>query len=134
VFSVLGHPLPQATVPQHLHVLSPLQSGGQSTHAVICVCGYIYCISNTAVHTFTYKRHTDIKSRLMFTFYTSLVVLTMAPAWRSFLTTLEWPLKDAIISAVAPPLPCEEVWREGCFITVHGDNLSHTQTMLSLVL
>jgi len=34
--------------------------------------------------------------------YTWLVVLTVEPAWRSFLTTLEWPLEDAIISAVVP--------------------------------
>jgi len=31
----------------------------------------------------------------------------VACAWRSFLTTLEWPLKDAIIRAVAPLLSCE---------------------------
>ena len=37
-----------------------------------------------------------------FSRYTSLVVLTVAPAWRNFLTTLEWPLEDAIISAVFP--------------------------------
>ena len=42
--------------------------------------------------------------------YTKLVVLTVASVWRSFLTTLEWPLEDAIISAVSPF--CEEVWRE----------------------
>ena len=42
-----------------------------------------------------------------------LAVLTVAPPWRSFLTTLEWPLKDAIISAVAPPLSCEEARRCG---------------------
>ena len=34
--------------------------------------------------------------------YTLLAVLTVAPAWRSFLTTLEWPLEDASISAVSP--------------------------------
>ena len=52
---------------------------------------------------------------------TKLVVLTVDPAWRSFLTTLEWPLEDAIISAVFPN--CEEV--EGCLIT-HGDE-SYTE-------
>jgi len=40
-------------------------------------------------------------------YYTLLVVLTVAPSWRSFLITLEWPLEDAIISAVAPF--CEEM-------------------------
>lgn len=35
--------------------------------------------------------------------FTSVVVLTVAPAWRSFLTTFEWPLEDAMISAVSPP-------------------------------
>ena len=39
--------------------------------------------------------------------YTLLVVSTVAPALRSFLTTLERPLEDAIISAVFPY--CEEV-------------------------
>ena len=39
--------------------------------------------------------------------YTLLAVLTVASAWRSFLTTLEWPLEDAVISAVSPF--CEEV-------------------------
>ena len=40
-------------------------------------------------------------------YYTWLVMLTVAPAWRSFLTTLEWPLEEAIISAVVPS--CKEV-------------------------
>ena len=62
-----------------------------------------------------------------------LVVLTVALAWRSFLTTLEWPLKDAIISAVAPLISCEEVWRAGCLITVHGDK-SYTENTRSYVL
>jgi len=31
----------------------------------------------------------------------------VAFAWRSFLTTLEWPLEDAIIRTVAPPLSCD---------------------------
>jgi len=70
------------------------------------------------------------ESLLMFTLYTSLIVLTLAPAWRSFFTTLEWPLRDAIVSAVA--LPCEEVWREGCLITVHGDK-SYTDNTKSHV-
>ena len=39
--------------------------------------------------------------------YTFLAVLTVAPAWRSFLTIPEWPLEDAIISAVAQH--CETV-------------------------
>ena len=64
----------------------------------------------------------------MLTFYTSLVVLTVARAWRSFFTTLEWPLRDATISAVAPP--CEEVWREGGHIT--NMETCHTQRLLSL--
>ena len=64
------------------------------------------------------------------TYYTSLAVLTVAPAWRSFLTTLEWPLRDAIISAVT--LPCEEVWREGCLIAVHRDK-SYTENTKSCV-
>jgi len=34
--------------------------------------------------------------------YTLLAVLTVAPAWRSLLTTLEWPSEDASISAVSP--------------------------------
>jgi len=55
----------------------------------------------------------------------------VVPAWRSFLTTLEWPLEDAIIGAVTPP--CEEVWREGCLITVHGDKL-YTENTKSCVL
>ena len=41
------------------------------------------------------------ESLLTFAF-TLLVVLTVAPNWRSFLTTLEWPLEDAVISAVFP--------------------------------
>ena len=44
---------------------------------------------------------------LLMSYYTLLVVLTVALAWRSFLTTLEWPLEDAVISAVSPL--CEEV-------------------------
>jgi len=36
----------------------------------------------------------------------------VAPALRSFLTTLEWPLEDATVSAVSPS--CDKV--EGCFI------------------
>ena len=72
------------------------------------------------------------ESLLTFTYYTLLVGLTVAPAWRSFLTTLEWPLKDAIISAVAPLIFCEEVWREGCLITVHGDK-SYTANTSSCI-
>ena len=60
-----------------------------------------------------------------------LVVLTVAPAWRSFLTTLEWPLKDAIISAVVPPLSCEEVWRDVLLLYMET---SHTQRILGLAL
>ena len=44
--------------------------------------------------------------------FTLVVVLTVAPALRSFLTTLEWPLEDATVSAVSPS--CDKV--EGCFI------------------
>jgi len=73
------------------------------------------------------------ESLLTFTYYTSLVVLTVAPAWRSFLATLEWPLEDAIIRAVAPSLSCEEVWREECLITIHGDK-SYTENSKSCVL
>jgi len=61
------------------------------------------------------------ESLLTFT-YTSLVVLTVAPAWRSFLTTLEWPLRDAIISAV---LPCCETVEEGCHISSHGEQVTY---------
>jgi len=71
------------------------------------------------------------ESLLTFTYYTSLVVLTVARAWRSFLTTLEWPLRDAIISAVNPSF--EEVWREECHISVHGDK-SYTENTKSCVL
>jgi len=39
--------------------------------------------------------------------FTQLVVSTIVSSLRSFLTTLEWPLEDAIISAVAPF--CEEM-------------------------
>ena len=56
------------------------------------------------------------------TCYTSLVVLTVAPAWRSFLTTREWPLRDAIISAVFPN--CEEE-------CVHADQSSCVVTSYS---
>ena len=71
------------------------------------------------------------ESLLTLNYYTSLVVLTVAPAWRSFLATLEWPLEDAIIRAVAPP--CEEVWRGGCLITIHRDT-SYTENSKSCVL
>ena len=44
-----------------------------------------------------------MKGESLLTFaYTLLVVLTVVPALRSFPTTLEWPLKDAIVSAVYP--------------------------------
>ena len=79
------------------------------------------------------KIHGYIKdeSPLRYNYCTLFAVLTVAPAWRSFLTTLEWPLKDAIIRAVAPPLSCEEAWRE-CLITVHGDK-SYTENNTSSV-
>ena len=51
-----------------------------------------------------YEKH---ESLLIFAYYTVLVVLTVDPAWRSFPTTMEWPLEDAIISAVVSP--CETV-------------------------
>ena len=70
------------------------------------------------------------ESPLRLTYYTSLVALTVACAWRSFLITPEWPLKDAIISAVSPS--CEEVCREASLITVHGDK-SHIENSKSCV-
>ena len=54
-----------------------------------------------------YGRYEKHESLLIFAYYTVLVVLTVDPAWRSFPTTLEWPLEDAIISAVVSP--CETV-------------------------
>jgi len=53
-------------------------------------------------------------SRVNYGYYTQSVVLIVDPAWRSFLTTLEWPLEDAIIREVVPPLSCEELLREEC--------------------
>jgi len=70
------------------------------------------------------------ESLLTFTYYTSLVVLTVAPAWRSFLTTLEWPLRDAIISAVEP-YPVRRCGGRNV-ILVYTET-SHTQRILSLV-
>ena len=72
------------------------------------------------------------ESLLTFTYYTSLAVLTVAPAWRSFLITLQWPLRDAIIRAVAPP--CEEMWKEVCLITVHADKsyIENTRVLCSV--
>ena len=57
--------------------------------------------------------------------YTWLVVLTVAPAWRSLLTTLEWPLEDASISAVSP------LWEtvEGCYIKSHGEQDTYRKYM-----
>ena len=52
-------------------------------------------------------------------------MLTVAPAWRSLLTTLEWPLEDASISAVSPLWETEE----GCHIRSHGEQDTYRKYM-----
>ena len=79
----------------------------QSSGYELC-CQYNHQTDNRiAIEERNYRIYNVNGHCLALAYYTMFVVLTEAPAWRSFFTTPEWPLEDAIISAVSSP--CEEV-------------------------
>ena len=73
----------------------------------IDVESYLYCIENwRSLCTQYTNAFQDTVNQSYKLYLTWLVVLTVASAWRSTLTTLGWPLQDAKIKAVDPF--CEE--------------------------